>query len=401
MRIIGVLGAVVCAGVLAGCGSSGSSVSSVIGGTGRTAVLLTDSPREDYGHVWATLYHVELIPQSGSAVVLYDNAAGTQIDLKTLRDASGQRFSFLSSSSIPAGTYTGVNVSIGTTMQVVRNGANVGNPLTVDTTLPLDASGHPLVNVTFKTAKTFGATSNTLILDFDLAHFIVKDSKVIPQIVDGSGEGLTDPARHNSNDTVGTISSLSGTSPTLTFTLTTGAGTAVTVVTTASTAIYGTGTLTNGNRVIVTGTLDATTQNLVATQILVCGAKNGGTPPVSDTTPRANGTASNLNAAAGTFTLTVTNVHNFTPTQTTVNVVTNSTTQYVADGGTTQTQAAFFSALATTPTVCVSGTYDSTTNTLTATILKVSDHSKDGGWEGGSHGFRDGINANNWGHGML
>src|SRR5262245_59136986 len=117
---------------LVGCGGGGGGNSLVSGGSGRVAVLLTDSFREDYAHVWATIYHVELIPQTGSPVVLFDDASGHQIDLKTLRDSTGERFSFLGSATVPEGTYAGVSVTIGTTMQLFRNGVAVGDPLAVD-----------------------------------------------------------------------------------------------------------------------------------------------------------------------------------------------------------------------------------------------------------------------------
>src|SRR5262245_18964552 len=138
---------------LVGCGGGGGG-NALSSGSGRVAVLLTDSFREDYAHVWATIYHVELIPQSGSPVVVFDDASGHQIDLKTLRDSSGERFSFLGSASVPEVTYTGINVTVGPTMQLFRNGIAVGDPLPVDTSLPTDSTGHPIMALTFATPKT-------------------------------------------------------------------------------------------------------------------------------------------------------------------------------------------------------------------------------------------------------
>ena len=126
---------------LAGCGGGSGSASTA--SASRATVLLTDSFREDFGHVWATVYHVELVPQGGgSPFVLFDDPTGRQIDLKTLRDAAGARYSFLGSATVPEGTYTGVSVTIGTTMQLFRSGVAVGDPITVDSSVPLDSSGH-------------------------------------------------------------------------------------------------------------------------------------------------------------------------------------------------------------------------------------------------------------------
>jgi hypothetical protein len=168
-------------------------------------------------------------------------------------------------------------------------------------------------------------------------------------------------------------------------------------MTTASTTIFGNATLATGSVVDVTGTLDPTTGDLVATQIRVRPAGANSNRP-----PRATGTATNLNATAGTFTLTLNGMCSFVPGQTTANVVTTSTTAYVADNGNTLTEADFFTALAATPTVAVEGTYDSATNTFTAATLKIVNASLNGGWERDHHGFRPGIrNNNDWGHGLV
>lgn len=389
---------------LIGCGGGGGSTSvTTTSGTGRAALLLSDSPNEDYAHVWATIYHAELVPQAGTNgganVVLYDNPAGIQVDLRTLRDSAGARFSFLSSATVPAGTYIGVTVTVGPTMQLFKTGATTGTTVTVDTTLPKDSTGNPVLTDTFKKPKTVTSTGTTLVLDFNLAHFIIKDSKVLPVVEDGDTSTCGDPSRHNSNEHIGTVSNLSGTSPTLTFTLTEGSGNTVTVVTTASTAVSGTTTLADGTVADVIGTLDTTTKNFVATTLQVLPA--GTALPSPSTTQRASGTAGTLDATAGTFVLTVTNARGFMPGVTTVNVVTTSTTVFHDDSGATVALADFFAALATTATVYLQGTYDSTTNTFTATSISITNHANDGGWEHSHHDFRPGADANSWGHGVV
>ena len=371
---------------LAGCGGGGSVGSSGVTGS-RATILVTDSPREDYGHVWATIYHVELTPQGGGApVVVFDNSAGVTLDLKTLRDASGSRYSFLSSASVPAGTYTGASVTVGSTMQLIKTGQTTGTSLTVDSSVTRDANGNAVIPITFRSAKTISATAVNICIDFDLARFIIRGSNILPSVIEGDGAGLSDPARHEKDDYHGTVSGLSGTAPTLTFTLTLGSGQAVTVTTTAATALYG-ATLTDGARIEVEGTLDTTAQTLVATKLEV-----RGTGSLSDdlTTPRAGGTASALNGTSGTFTLTIKRAGGFTVSGTTVNVVTNASTVFRGDKGATLTSADFYTALATTPNVGVEGTYDATTNTLTATKARTFDPSKDGiGKVGEKHDFRD------------
>jgi hypothetical protein len=396
--------ALLSATALIGCGGGGGSSSlTSTSGTGRAAVLLTDSPREDYGHIWATIYHAELIPQTGTNgganIVLYDNPAGIQVDLRTLRDSTGARFSFLSSATVPAGTYTGITVTIGSSLTLFKTGSTTGTSVAVDSTVPRDSNGNPVLTDTFKKPRTLAATSNTLAIDFNLAHFIIKGSSVLPVIEDGDTSTCGDPNRHNANEHVGTVSSLTGTSPTLTFTLTESSGHTFTVVTTASTAVSGSTTLADGTVADVIGTLDTTTQNFVATSLEVLPA--GTALPGPSTNQRATGTAGALDATAGTFTLTVTDARGFTPSTTTVSVVTTATTVFHSDPGATVTAADFFTALVATPTVALKGTYDATTNTFTATSLSITDHANDGGWEHDQHHFRPGNNSGNWGHGVV
>ena len=378
---------------LAGCSGGGSPLVGATSGS-RAVVLVTDSFREEYAHVWATIYRVEIIPQSGSPVVLFDDPNGHQIDLKTLRDAGGQRFSFLGSASIPEGTYTGINITIGPTMQLFRNGIAVGDPLAVDSALPTDASGRPILSLTFANPKRVGTGTTHLILDFDLARFIVRNSKVLPALKEGTLEGLHNFARHNQGQYRGTVSSLIGTAPDLTFTLTRRDGTTVTVTTSAATALYGSATLANGAAVEIRGTLDTTTQALVATHLEVLGAS-------ISLNPRAFGIASYLDAAVGTFTLTVQSACMFLPGRTTIQVVTDTATIYRADDGSALSKAAFFTALAANSTVSVEGTYDSASSTLTASALKIVDPSQDGNWHRGSNRFRRGADRSNWGHGVF
>lgn len=383
---------------IVGCGGGGGGS---VSGTGRAAVLLTDGFREDFGHVWATIYHFELTPQTGAPVVLFDDPTGRQIDLKTLRDSTGARFSFLGAGSIPAGTYTGFSITIGSTMQLFRNGVAVGNPIPVDPSIPTDSNGHPVLTKTFATPKTVGSTPLTIVVDFNLAKFVLRNSHVLPAIDEGSETGVDNPERHEGDEFHGTISNLTGTAPTLTFTLTRGNGMTVTVVTTASTSVFGSANFANGSVVEVEGTFDTTTQNLVATQVEVEGNGTPGGEHEGSHAPKAFGAVTNIDATAGTFTVTIKKARGFTPSQTTVNVVTNTSTVFRIDGGGSVNQAAFFTALAATPNAEVVGTYDAGTNTITATFAKIHDNSKDGGWEHDNHGFRDGGDGHDWDHGTL
>ena len=391
MKRLLMIGSILGAALLAGCG--GGTTGTALTGAGRASILLTDSPREDYAHIWATIYHVEILAQSGAPVVLFDDAAGKLIDLRTLFDAAGQRFSFLGSSALPAGTYTGINVSVGATMQLFKNGIASGDPIPVSSTLAKDASGHPVAALTFKSPKTVNASSTTnLVIDFKLAKFVVSASGVLPVVEEGTETGIADLHQHNQDGYHGVVSGLTGTAPVLRFTLTTQSGTTINVATSASTALFGMGTLVNGGNVEADGALDAATNNLVATQLEV-------QPSQAARGPHAEGAATALDATAGTFTLAVGRAEGLIPAKTTVSVVTTAATLYYGDNGATQTKAEFFAALAATPVARVAGTFDVASNAFTAARLKVDNHAKDGGPEHGDHPFRDGTDRNNWDHG--
>ena len=386
---------------LAGCGGGSGGTGSSLRSVGKASVLITDGFREDYDHVWATIYHVELVPaagtNNGANVVVYDNAAGVTVDLKTLRDSTGAIFSFLGSASIPAGTYTAANITIGSSIQLVLKGATSGTSYTVDSSVPRDANGNAVLTDTFKKAKTIGSTTNNVIIDFNLANFVIKGSKILPAVQDGDPTGIGDPSRQQCGAYYGAVSNLTGTAPVLTFTLTTPGGSTQTVVTTASTALYG-ATLANASNVAVLGTLDTTTQNLVATRIQVLPVGSPVPGSGANALQLASGTASALDATAGTLTLTVTHSCGFTPSSTSISIVTNSSTVFRNDAGSAISEADFFSALATTSSVDVSGTYDSTTGTLTATTVSIDNPANNGGWEHDQHNFRPGGNAGNWGN---
>ena len=118
-------------------------------------------------------------------------------------------------------------------------------------------------------------------------------------------------------------------------------------------------TLANGQNVDVTGTIDSTGKIITATAIVVDDRK----PPVH--LSQAEGTILSLDATNETFILTVTKA-NFTPTGTTVHVVTTAKTAYCGSKG-----KLTFADLTAGAKVQVVGTFDAATQTLTATHISL------------------------------
>jgi Domain of unknown function (DUF4382)/Domain of unknown function (DUF5666) len=378
-----------------GCGGGSGSNNNNNGGNpppsgtrARVSLLATDSFREDFDHVWATILKVELIPATGDAISLFDDPAGRQLDLKTLRDATGGRFAFLGDKTVAAGNYTGLRVTLGPNAQMFEHAKAIGKPIPLDSTV---------VTLNFAAPKALGTTADQLIVDFDLANFKLVGGKITVALKEGTKAGLTDPSRHEDDDYRGTISGLSGTAPTQTFTLDRGLGQTVNVAATAATAIFGNGgALADGKVVEVTGIYNATTNKLVATKIETEDGSNGHTESDGVRKAKVRGGVTLIDAVAGTFTISHTHAKGCMPSSVTVKIKTSASTTYRTLGGRVKTPAEFFVLLAATPIAEAQGTFDAATNTLTATSVKIKDSVGNGGnsgWENESHHDQDDKNG--------
>ncbi len=360
--------------VLAGCGSGGGGGSSS-GGNAQLGVFVTDSFREDYSHVWATIFKVELVNALSQPVTVFDDSTGRIIDVKTLRDSTGQRFSFLSNAAIPAGNYTSVRVTVGPAFTLIPVASTTGATLPLADSVPRDAQGHAQVTFNLPAAKNMGG-SDDLVIDFDLANFNIALGKIAPVLKEGGKNGIGDANRHEEEDYEGVVSGLSGTAPNFTFTLT-HSSRSIIVVTDANTTLFNAGaspnpTLANSKLVHVRGKFNASSIQLAAVSVKIHATEDTHHPEVK-------GAPSAIDATAGTFTVAATKVSGFVPAHTTVNVVTNANTVFRGKSGVTLAEADFFTRLATATSVEVEGTYDSASNTLTAARAKTDDEGQGGG----------------------
>ena len=374
----------------AGCGGGGggSSPLSSAPPPSQTAsavvgVFATDSFSEAYDHVWVTIHQVEVESSNGTAQTVFDDAQGKTIDLKTLRDATGQRFALLGAGKIDASTATGIKVTIDNSVLLFPAGASSGQATPVDDAVAHDGQGHAVLSFPLTAPRSLGSGHDDLVVDFDLADFTVSGGKVRPVVKEGAKAGLDDPSRHEREEYKGVLSQLSGASPAFTFTLTR-EGSTISVVTDAQTTFFNAdGTpnpkLAEGQTVAVRGLFDVPAQRLTASEVKIRPAGGEQEPAEVEGVPGA------VNAGAGTFTLTAHQVERLVPMQTTVNIVTGSSTVFRAKGGITLTAADFFAGLATAQAVEVEGTYDAASNTLTATRAKLENEAE-GGHGGGAGG---------------
>ncbi len=389
LSLLGLVGALPAALWLAGCGSGSAPVGGG-GGTSRATVLLTDSLREDYDSVWATVLKAELIGADGTSVTLFDDPEGQVLDLRRLRDVSGARYSFLASAEIPAGSYTGVRVTVKPTMTLFPKGSVTGQSLPLTDALTRDSGGNVPLTLSFSAPKTLGAGADeNLIVDFDLANFKVEGGKIIPALREGPAAGLDNPERHERHEIRGVITRLDGTAPTQNFLLRRRDGRPVPVVTTADTAIFFRGSTAPAalavNQVVeVRGRFNTATDRFVATRVVI---KND-TGSDESFRVEVEGIADDVSIANKTFVLRAVHMIGAEPRRIRIKVVTNDTTIYRSDRGVAVGAARFFNYLVANPGTLVEakGSFNPDTDTLTAKILKIEDESNDGGWEDGRHG---------------
>ena len=95
--------------LLAGCGGGGGEGSSVTAQTGTVAIFIKDGPADQFEHIWVTISQVELLPVSGSPVVIYDNPSGCRIDILDYRN---EDFLLKIRRDVPAGQYSKIRLRV-------------------------------------------------------------------------------------------------------------------------------------------------------------------------------------------------------------------------------------------------------------------------------------------------
>ncbi len=113
--------------LLAGCGSSGGGGESSAG-TGTVAVFVKDSPTDEFEHIWVTITQVELLPVSGSPVVIYENSPGCRIDIL---DHRNEDFLLKIRRDVPAGQYSKIRLRVTSIELVPTTASTIGSDIEV------------------------------------------------------------------------------------------------------------------------------------------------------------------------------------------------------------------------------------------------------------------------------
>lgn len=371
---------------IAGCGGGGSKS----GGTGRLQAFAADDFRDDHQQIWATIYKVELLDASGTAVTVFEDAVGKSMDLQLLHDNAGPRFAFLSDLAIAVGTYTQVRLTMGPEITRFPKGSTTGVKTPFAASLTRNAAGNVLFTSTLETPTVIaeGVTSK-LVIDFDLPNFVLTNGEITPKIKRGDDSTLSDETRHHDEDYQGTISGLTGTAPVQSFTLTNGAWKTEVSVDATTVLFYeksqSSPALANNLQVEVVGTFDTVTGVLKASTIKIEDKSQNGQSNGRGI-PEVKGAISQPSVAGRSFTMTIADSNDFIPTQSTVTVVVTDTTVFRANRGVLLTEAEYFASLGATSFAEVKGTYNAATNTITATLVKSETESESEGNGGGNGG---------------
>lgn len=330
---------------LAGCGGGGGNPN--IFGPQKIDTYVTDSFRDDYDHVWVTIYRAVL--NGPTPATLFDDPNGRVIDLKTLRDASGQRYAFLETAQVESAIYSELAVTVGKDLVIVPTGASAGQ----------NKEFSDLFNDAGKTTLRYsmlGFSINAgaaLPIDFDLAAWTIEGSgRVRASIKLGTGNGVSSQTRHEPISVRGTVSTLTGTSPDFTFMLARPGKSDLKIVVNNKTRIY--------NESGAQSPALSTTSGVEVTGIGIGGTIVASSLKLEDlggnNAAELTGDCTTANEGAGTFALTVNRAEGFMPTRTSYTVATSGATKFLSDTGATITMAEFYAQVESAAAVTVEGT---------------------------------------------
>lgn len=357
--------------LLVGCGGGGGSTPT--SGTSNMAVFVTDNLNANYDHVWVTIYKIELRTNGSASTTVFDDTAGTQVDLRALNDGASL-YQLLGVANVTGGSFGRAEVTMDKDLVLFPSGATTGTTYQFADSLDSGA-GQVKLNAVFSSPMSINGNSR-FVLDFDLSQWDIVNGQVVPLVKLGNGNGINNENRHHESSLHGSIASLSGTVPDLTFNLVQG-NRQVTVQTDASTSVYredgnGDSSLANGQRVEVEGIFDVTTHTYQASSIKIESNIS------HDDADKVKGTVVDGSVLADSFQVTATEVEGFLPGADAITVNLNSSTKFFGPSGRPVSQADFIAALSSGSEVTAYGTADTAGTVITAKKVRLKhEHGED------------------------
>lgn len=345
---------------LNGCSTGGGNSAGNGGGTRSVDVYVTDGFREDFKQVLITLYKVEGSADGTNFQTLFEDTTGLTIDVARLRNSA----QLLSRINAPSGSYTQIRVSVAEKITLQATGGGNSSQIKIAPNVGIHSNGQ--VSLTFNKPARSG--ENKIVIDFDLAQFQMVGGHIRPVIASGDTGEFEQKARICRIP--GVVSNLqAGTS----FALTPPHGAPFTVTLTQATQIMqaeagnNSGTLANGQFVLVEGQIDRQAQTVTAEMIRILPNVPGtpAEPPRPEKFAVGIGTVSAIDVAKGSFTLTLTQAFRFNPDSTTITVQTDGNTQFRKS----RHEAGQFSDLTSGMEIAVGGNFTKDTGVMTAKFV--------------------------------
>ncbi|MFM9873365.1 MAG: DUF5666 domain-containing protein [Fimbriimonadaceae bacterium] len=356
--------------LIVGCGGGGSSSGGSVNTSQQVSMFVTDDLSTNYDHVWVRFHEVELEFSGGSSKV-FSSDSGVEVDLRALNTGSANLFKFLGAAAFPSQPVTGIKFTVGRDLVLYTTGSTTGTNAQFAAAFNL-TNGRSRFGITPASPLTVPA-GGAVAFDFNLANWTLASGFVTPVGSVFGGSGLDDPANHVSDDFSGIVSELTGTAPNFTMKLTRTGGQVVQVKTDVNTSIFNSNgsaspVIANGKRIEVSGVFSTSTQSFLASVVKIEDSTN------SEDEEQVQGLVRNPNEGAGQFEVKATETRGFLPGDLWVMVQTTGTTKFFNRQGVVISAAAFYAAL-TAGSAEAEGTYNSGSNTLTATKVKLEDGS--------------------------
>lgn len=358
---------------LAGCGGGGSAPTASGSRTGTVGVFVTDAFKDDFSQVWVTLYKIEATSDGTTYSTLYENASGKTINVSSLATSA----QLLASVSLPATTYRSLRVTIGDHLTLVPKAGGTGQSVPVEDSLGVHANEKVTLPLSASLVLPSDQSAN-FVLDFDLTGFELSGGRVKPALRRGDDSHFQQADKRAELE--GTVLHLTAGSG---FDLMQNNGKTISIRLSSTTVIFqsrqGTpGTLAEGQRVEVKGSVDPATHTVTADRVKIedgsqssqsgddHGGQNGGGDQ-SVTGADAEGRVASVDTTAKTFVLTPEEAEHFQPASGSLTIKTDANTVFARhhDGG------GSFADIAAGAKVEVTGTFDPATNTLTAVRVEI------------------------------
>lgn len=335
----------------------------------QVPVFFSDGSGTPNEHFWVKVYEIDITTSSSTSVVFLD-PQGKLIDLKTLREKDGPRFAYMGSFDPKTGDVVRASVTIDKNYTIKKPDA--AELKTGTLTDPNNLEGDKIKLMVNLNPRLTKGDKPAIVIDFDTKKFSDIDEKKSTLVAKvGDTSGIDEKNQQIPTDFSGTLSSIAGSAPALSFSVGFGDNRSIRVNSDSQTAIFSIDgqvnpTLSDGNIVDVRGAYRFPERQFIAQTVRVRDV---------DTKPSPNaliGSATKWDAAKGTFEIAPASASGFIPADAAVQVAILDNTMLLDGNGSKTTKEDLDKVLAKSAAVEIEGIFDKDTNTFKASWVKLA-----------------------------